>query len=118
MEEEKPGSTRIVSILPQGSPVKAGDVVAELDKSTFEDEEKNQQVRHLAAKAYVDQARSMLEVAEISLREYRDGIYPQDKLLIHHYIETCQIEHDRALSTLKWSKDMLKLGFRTPFSGN
>src|SRR6185312_12999511 len=35
MEEEKPGSTRIVSILPQGSQVKAGDVVVELDKSTF-----------------------------------------------------------------------------------
>lgn len=113
MDEEKPGSTRIVSILPQGSSVKAGDVVAELDKSTLEDEEKNQQVRHLAAKAYVDQASAILEVAEISLREYRDGIYPQDVELIQHYIETCQIEHDRAASNLKWSKEMFELGFRS-----
>ena len=28
----------------------------------------------------------MLEVAEITLREYRDGIYPQDLQLIRQYI--------------------------------
>jgi HlyD family secretion protein len=114
MEQEKPGSTRILTILPQGSTVKAGDVVAELDKSTFVDEEKNQEIRYAGAKAYVDQAKAMLEVAEISLREYRDGIYPQDVGLIEDYIETCQIESDRAKSNLKWSREMLALGFRTP----
>ncbi len=115
MEEEKPGSTRIVTILPEGTPVKAQDVVAKLDYSAFEDEEKNQRVRHLAAQAYVVQAQSMLEVAEISLREFRDGIYPQDLQLIKQYIQSCEIEQRRAAGNLKWSEDMLKLGYRTPF---
>ena len=35
-------------------------------------------IRYLQAKAWVEQARSILEVSEITLREYRDGIYPQD----------------------------------------
>jgi HlyD family secretion protein len=113
--DEAPGSTRIVTILPEGSRVKADQVVAELDKSAFEDEEKNQLVRHLAAKAYVDQAKSMLEVAQISLEEFRDGIYPQDEQLIRRYIESCEIEKDRAARNLKWSRDMLALGYRTPF---
>ncbi len=113
--EEAAGSTRIVTILPEGSRVKANEVVVELDKSAFEDEERNQQVRYLAAKAYVEQAKSILEVAEISLREYRDGVYPQDLQLIQYYIQSCEIEQNRAERNLKWSRDMKALGYRTPF---
>ncbi len=115
MQEEAAGSTRIVSILPEGSRVTTDQVVAVLDKSSLEDEEKNQYARYLSAKAYVDQAKSMLEVAEISLREYRDGIFPQDLQLIQYYIESCTIEKDRARRNLGWSTDMLALGYRTPF---
>jgi multidrug efflux pump subunit AcrA (membrane-fusion protein) len=115
LDEEKPGSTRIIKIVPEGSRVKKGDVVAELDKSSYEDEEKAQLIRYLQAKAYVTQAASILEVNEISLREYRDGIYPQDLQLIKQYIQTCQIERDRNANNFKWSKDMLKKGYRTPF---
>ena len=56
-----------------------------------------------------------VQVNEITLREYRDGIYPQDVQLIRHYIHTCQIEKDRVERNLAWSRDMLKKGFRTPF---
>jgi HlyD family secretion protein len=114
-EEEKPGSTRIVSILPEGSRVKTGDVVAKLDSSSYEEEARTQQIRYLQAKAYVEQAQSMLEVAEITLREYRDGIFPQDMRLLHQYIESCEIEQARAAANLKWSEEMLAMSFRTPF---
>jgi multidrug resistance efflux pump len=115
LDEEKPGSTRIVTILPDGSRVKKDDVVAKLDSSAYEDEERAQQIRHLQAQSYVEQARAIEQVNEITLREYRDGIYPQDVQLIRQYIETCQIEKDRAERNLAWSRDMLKKGFRTPF---
>ncbi len=115
LDEEKPGSTRIVDILPEGSSVKAGDVVCKLDASSYEDEEKAQQIRFLQAKSYLDQAISMLDVAKISLEEYRDGIYPQDQELVRHYMETCQLDKERLERNLKWSESMEKKGFRTHF---
>jgi HlyD family secretion protein len=113
MDDEKPGSTRIVSILPEGTHVTKGQVVCELDASAFEDELQAQLVRWLKAKSWVDQAKSILEVSEISLREYRDGIYPQDLQLIRQYIQTCKIEKERSERNVNWSRDMFKKGFRT-----
>ena len=114
-EDEKPGSTRIVTILPEGSRVKAGDVVVQLDASAYEEEERSQKIRFLQARSYVEQAESMLEVARIALREYRDGIFPQDLQLIRQYIASCEIERSRSAGNLKWSREMLAMSYRTPF---
>jgi multidrug efflux pump subunit AcrA (membrane-fusion protein) len=113
MEEEKPGSTRIVSILPEGTTVKKNQVVCELDASAFQDELKAQLIRHAQAKSWVEQARATYEVNQITLREYRDGIFPQDLQLIRQYIETCTIERDRADRNLIWTKDVASKGFQT-----
>jgi HlyD family secretion protein len=112
-EEEKPGSTRIVSILAEGTHIQKGQLVCELDASSFQDELKAQLIRYVQAKSWVDQARAILEVNEITLREYRDGIYPQDLQLIRQYIQTCRMEKERAERNLTWSRDMAKKGFRT-----
>lgn len=112
MMNEKPGATRIISILPEGTPVKAGDLVCEFDSSAFSTEVDAQKIRHHQAKAWVDQAQSMLEVAEMSLTEYREGIYPQDKQLITQYITTCRIEADKAKRNLDWSRDIFDKGYR------
>src|SRR5208283_103377 len=98
---------------PEGTRVKKGQVVCELDAAAFEDELQAQLVRWLKAKSWVDQAKSILEVSEISLREYRDGIYPQDLQLIRQYIQTCKIEKERSERNASWSRDMFKKGFRT-----
>jgi HlyD family secretion protein len=111
--DEKPGATRILQILPEGSRVKTGDVVVKLDGAAFEDEEQAQQIRYLQAKSYVEQANSLLEVAEITLQEYRDGVYPQDLQLVRQYIQTCQLEKDRMEKNLQWSIDMQKKNYRT-----
>ena len=115
LDEEKPGSTTIVQIVPEGTQVKAGDVVCRLDSSAFDDEEMAQRIRHLQAKSYVEQADAILEVNQITLKEYRDGIYPQDVDLVRQYIETCQMERDRLERTAAWSLDMRNKGYRTEF---
>jgi len=112
-QDEKPGSTTIVEIIPDGSKVKAGDFVCRLDSSAFEDEEKAQLIRYLQAKSYVEQANAILEVNQITLREYRDGIYPQDLQLVRQYVQTCQLEVERLQRNTAWSMDMQKKGFRT-----
>ena len=115
MDMEKPGSTTIVEIVPEGKRVKAGEVVCRLDSAAFEDEEQAQKIRHIQAKSYVEQANAILEVNRITLREYRDGIYPQDLQLVKQYITTCQMERDRLDRAAAWSRDMGKLGYRTKF---
>ncbi|AMV39008.1 efflux RND transporter periplasmic adaptor subunit [Planctomyces sp. SH-PL62] len=113
MGDEKPGSTRIISILPEGTAVKKGDVVCELDSAAFRDELKAQQIRWLQAKSYVEQATSLLAVNQITLKEYREGILPQDIQLIRQYVQTCEIEQDRAMRNLEWSRGVTAKGLRT-----
>lgn len=111
-QQEAPGSTRIIWILPEGSPVKKGDVVCELDSAAFKDELQAQRIRFIQAKAWVEQAKSMLEVEEIAYREYKEGIYPQDLQLVRQYIVACQIEEGRAKRNMVWSQETAKKGFR------
>ncbi len=93
-------------------------MVVKLDGAAYEDEEKAQLIRYLQAKSYVEQANSLLEVAQITLKEYRDGVYPQDLQLVRQYIQTCQLEKDRLERNLQWSRDMQKKNFRTSLQVN
>lgn len=110
---EMPGSTRIISIIPEGSRVKAGDVVCELDSSAFVDELQAQRIRFIQAQSWVEQAKTILEVNQIAYREYREGIFPKDVQLVRQYIAMCKTQEERARKNLEWSKDAVKKGFRS-----
>jgi multidrug resistance efflux pump len=93
--------------------VKAGDVVCELDSANFRTELQAQQIRYAEAKARVEQIQATLDVNEITLQEYRDGIYPQDLQLVRQYVITCQIDEDRARKNLVWGKETAAKGIRS-----
>src|SRR5207302_2095792 len=105
--QEKPGSTRILTILPEGTPVRAGEVVCTLDAAAFRDEAMAQRIREAQARAWVEQARALYEVNQIALREYRDGIAPQDADLLRQHVTTCQIDEGRGRRNLEWSRGAL-----------
>lgn len=98
-----PQPPTILSILPEGSRVKAGEVVCELESSSFRDELLIQRIRYERAKAWVDQARSVLEVNELSARAYEHGTLSQDLELIRQFRKICETEADRAQRALNWS---------------
>ena len=112
--QDKPGATYIVEILPEGTPVKKGDVVCRLDKASFEDELKSQQIRYIQAKAVVDQVNSMLEVNKMTLREYREGTLPLDIQTLKSYRETCKVATKQSKEALEWGRVMSKKKLRTP----
>ena len=114
MGMEKPGSTRIISILPEGTRVKAGDLVCELDSSAFKDEVAAQKIRWAQAKSQVEQVQYTLEVSEITQVEYEQGIFKQDAVLIRQYLESCRTDEDRAVRNYAWSKETGAKGFRAP----
>lgn len=112
--QEQIGSTRIIMIKPEGTQVSKGEVVCELDASAFRDEVLSQRIKVDQAKAWMVQSNAILEVNEISRREFEEGIYRQDLLLIKQYLKTCRTEEDRARRNLAWSKDVYEKGFRAP----
>lgn len=114
MATEKAGSTRVLSLVPEGKQVKAGDIVCELDSAAFRDELRSQLIRWEQAKSWVDQAQEILRVSEISLREYRDGIYPQDLQQIDKYIQICETQLKQSQDSVKWSREMTKKGLLSP----
>jgi multidrug resistance efflux pump len=97
--QERTGSTRILWLVPEGTEVQEGEVVCILDSAAFRTELAAQQIRFFQAKSWVEQVERALEVAEVSLREYRDGIYPKDLLLTKQYIETCNVQLQGARDT-------------------
>jgi multidrug resistance efflux pump len=105
---ERPGATRIIRILDEGTHVEEGEVVCWLDDSAFRDELDAQMIRWAQAKSWVEQAEKILEVSNIALREYRDGVYSQDVRLVTDYIEVCKIQEKQAQDDFAWSNEMLK----------
>ena len=67
-EAEKPGSTRILWIMEEGTPVKKGDVVCELDAAAFRDQRDAQRIKVLEAENFVKQARNSLKINTLELR--------------------------------------------------
>ena len=67
------GSSTILTVLPEGTPVKRGDVLATLDGSTYEEMLRQQLITVEQAKASHLQAQLNHEIALLAVREYRDG---------------------------------------------
>ncbi|QEH32168.1 ECF RNA polymerase sigma factor SigE [Aquisphaera giovannonii] len=73
------GKTTIISLAPEGTRVKKGDPVAELDSATLRDQLVNQRIAIQDAQKAVDLADRVLQTAELALREYQQGILPRDR---------------------------------------
>jgi multidrug efflux pump subunit AcrA (membrane-fusion protein) len=76
---EVPGNSTILSLVPEGSRVDAGDVVAELDSAALRDRLTNQAIATRQAESDYNNAKLAREVDEIEVKEYENGIYPQQR---------------------------------------
>ena len=72
------GGTKIIRIVPEGTKVKKGDVIGELDATSLRDHLANQQVTTGNANAAYESAKLAREVAELALKEYVDGVFKRD----------------------------------------
>jgi HlyD family secretion protein len=108
---EVEGGTTIIMIKPEGTQVKLGDVVAELDSAALKDSLTNQKITTQQAEASYKQAKLVREVAEYAVREYVEGIYKQDKATYMGQIALAKSDLERAVDRLKWSSEMKKKGY-------
>jgi HlyD family secretion protein len=124
LRNEVEGRTSIVSLVPDGSIVKAGDVLVELDASTLRDRIIDQDIMVQKAKAaetsaienlavIENQAKSDTDKAELTLKfalqdlqQYLDGIYPKDVNDLQAKIRLAQEQVKRAEDVNDWSKKL------------
>ena len=89
-------NTAILSFLPEGTKVKEGDLVAELDSSPLRGQLVDQRITTKSAEAAFQNAKLTREVAEIAVKEYEEGIYPQDRATIQGEIQLAQSADQKA----------------------
>jgi HlyD family secretion protein len=105
------GSTTIIMIVPEGKRVTKGQLVCELDSSALQDNLKNQKIATLGAEAAFKNAELTRQVAEISVREYKEGIFKQEWETVQGEIALAEAERKRAEDRIVWSDRMYEKGY-------
>jgi len=121
IKNEVEGRTSIITLIPEGTRVKEGDLLVELDASTLHDTKINQEISvqnteaaHINAKenlsivtsqaaSDVNQAELNLEFAQQDLKKYLEGQYPKDVNEANKRITLAKEELERSEQTLEWS---------------
>src|SRR6185437_3160178 len=105
------GGTSIIMILPEGTQVKKGQLVCELDSSALKDQLVNQRITTQGADSAYQNAKLTREVAEIAVTEYEEGIFKQDMQTVLGEIKLAQADLTRSGDRVDWSTRMLKKGY-------
>jgi HlyD family secretion protein len=121
LRSEVEGRTSILSLVPEGARVKQGDLLVELDASLLLDTKIDQEIKvqndkaafigareNLAvvvnqAQSDIDIAKLTLEFAELDLKKYLEGEYPNLRKEAQAKITLAEEELARAEEKLKWS---------------
>jgi HlyD family secretion protein len=105
------GASTILEIIPNGTMVKEGDVLCELDASEYKDLEHPQALRVAQHHAEMVQTDEALQSAELALREYSEGLFHQDVQGMEGSVALAESELKRASDRLAWSERMEDKGY-------
>jgi HlyD family secretion protein len=95
------GQTTIIMIKPEGTRVKKGELVCQLDSASLNDQLVNQQITTKSAEANHENAKLTREVAEIAVRQYTEGIFVQELATAEGEIKLAQSGIARAEGRLE-----------------
>ncbi len=125
------GSTTIISIVPEGTPVKEGDIVCVLDSSKWIDKQTSQKINISAAKANLETAlrnveiqivknesdlaaaQLKLDLADLDLRKYKEGEYLQLENEGKGAVTVAQLALTKAEESYEFTKRLSKKGYKT-----
>jgi HlyD family secretion protein len=108
---EVEGQAQIIKIMPEGTRVKAGELVVELDSSSLRDQLSTQKINTQQAESSHRQATLTREVAETAVIEYKEGTFKQDRDTAKGEIALAKSELTRAEDRLQWSDRMVDVGY-------
>ncbi len=101
----------ILRIISEGSIVKAGDFVVELDSSALESERTSQQISCNTVEALVIEARNIYQTAVIAEREYLEGTYVEERQTIESEVFVAEENLNRAKEYHEYSKKLAIKGY-------
>ena len=128
---ELEGTSRILSIVPEGTSVKKGDLLVELDGTSIKDKIAAQEItvrnsefasvkaredlaiQKLTVDANFKEAELKVEFALSDLEKYKEGDWPQQKKAIEARVTIAEEEMQRAKDRLNWTTALEKKGYAT-----
>ncbi len=131
VKSEVEGRTSILWLIEEGTHVRKGDLLVELDASALEENKVDQQIRVLNSEAAFIRAREQLEIvknqaqadvsraeldyrfAQLNLTKYHEGEYPQELQRAEADINLANEELQRANDKLEWSRRLADEGYLT-----
>ncbi len=105
------GASTLLTVIEEGSRVKKGDVLCTLDASDYEELVRQQEIKTQQARAALLQAQLDLQVAELGIQEYRDGLMKQAESDLEGQIAFAESDVERAVDRLAWTRGMLQKGY-------
>lgn len=105
------GSSIILSLVPDGTTVKKGEVLCQLDGSDYEELVRQQAIKVEEARASRLQADLDEQVAEMAVHEFQDGLRVQLDQDYKSQLAMARSEVQRAMDRVTWSKRMLAKGY-------
>jgi len=103
--------TAILRIVPEGTVVKTGDFLVELDSSALMAQRTSQKILVNAAKAAEVEAHNNYDVAVIAKREYLEGTYLQERQTIESEVFVAEENLNRAEEYFKYSQKLASKGY-------
>ncbi len=107
VRSEVEGQTTIVSLKVDGTQVKKGDLVCELDGSALRDQLTNQIITTRQAESTLQNATKNLEVAKMTLNEYLVGTFPRTMSDYKSNLVLAETNLQQAVEKFLWSRDMV-----------
>jgi HlyD family secretion protein len=104
-------SSTILYLIPEGSAVKEGELLCELDASNYEDLYQQQELKVLQARAEKKQAEIDVEIAKIGALEFKEGLCSQAEKAMQGKIAMAASEVQRATDRFNWSRQMKDKGY-------
>ncbi|MEO0530605.1 MAG: efflux RND transporter periplasmic adaptor subunit [Planctomycetota bacterium] len=111
VKAEGAAGVAILRIIPEGTTVAEGDFLVELDSSALESNRLVQQINVNTAEAAVIEARNLYETAVIAEREYREGVFVQERQTIESEIFVAEENLSRAEEYVEYSRRLAAKGY-------
>jgi len=105
------GASTILSLIPDGSLVKKGDILCELDSSEYVELVRRQTIGLRKAEADHLQAALSMEIAQINLKSYLEGSTRQARQEFEGQLALTTSNLSRQTDRLAWAKRMLEKGY-------